>query len=152
MNWADYFRRKGILPRYGNFVGPEWSGGTSFPSVYDMIHVQPLDTIDAIAKEHDLRYFVATTVNDVRDADRMFTKRVDEAFTNGWFRSNKEKTIAHIAKAAMLVKLKVEDQAGSLYGKNDRVPISQRQRVIQYLNDMDAKGGIVKVFYESKQR
>lgn len=146
MNWADFYRKQGILPRYGNFVGPEWSGGSSFPSVYDMIHVQPVDLLDAIAKEHDLRYFVAQNTQDIQEADRTFLKQLDEALRNQWLTNRKERVAAQIAKAAMLVKSKAEQKAGPLYGRDTRVLASQRERVTQYLKRLDDQGGLVQVF------
>jgi hypothetical protein len=151
-NWELNDReREGIkaslLPKYGAFVGPDWSASKRSADVHSMVTTEPVDVIDAIAKEHDIAYVAANTPEDIFTADELFVKRIDEAKQSGLFDTSHEKNIAAIAKAAMFTKTRVEQLRGKpYYGFDANVSALDRVRAQAYLQSMNEKGGVVQDF------
>lgn len=53
--WSEDYADMGI-PIYGNYVGPGYTGGVVDPGPEGDYGVEPVDELDAIAREHDYRY------------------------------------------------------------------------------------------------
>lgn len=157
-NWElSHAEREGIktslLPKYGAFVGPDWSANKRSADVHSMVTLEPVDVIDAIAKEHDIAYVAANRPEDIFTADELFVKRINEAEQNDLFGTSKEKTVAAVAKAAMYTKTRVEQLRNKpYYGFDENTPAIDKLRAQAYLRDMSEKGGVVQDFITRREQ
>lgn len=51
---------RGMVPRFGNYAGPNYSGGRTLadhelPTTADW-HVKPINFLDAVTRDHDINY------------------------------------------------------------------------------------------------
>jgi hypothetical protein len=62
-----HFNGGGVIPEWGNYGGPGWTGGST---IHDNFGVDPTNTVDGFFKEHDLAYANAK-YSSARDVEIM---------------------------------------------------------------------------------
>ena len=95
--WGNQWER--LVPRYGNWGGPGWTGGQETP--YEKLNpeqqkalLEPIDEMDALFKTHDLCYSNARVKRDKVMNNKYATKAEKEAarqqFENDIQRADRE--------------------------------------------------------------
>lgn len=129
-----------ILPRYGYFGGQEWSANQWMPynttrEVDIMLSTEPQDKLDAAYKVHDLLYSAATSIEDLKKADRRLLNDLEKIKD---VNSSYGKVYKQLSKKAFNYKLN-----NNMYDAPSRLLSSQdRKRIYDYLRQYDNPQGL----------
>lgn len=69
-----------LTPKYGKFAGPNWIAGeyNTNVDVDRILKTDPVDGLDYVTKLHDIRYSLATSPADLKEADRIMLRELDK--------------------------------------------------------------------------
>jgi len=123
-----------IAPFWMNFCGEKTKVAENI-----LNNVEPIDRVDALCKQHDIDYDIATTPQDARNADLKMLASLKELSEQKDL-SNKESFNRDLVEFMMSNKVILEDKGiitkGSFAGIEKKLNDEQLELVVQNLNDM----------------